>query len=58
MTIENQQIYDDVDYRAMQDFTRYGNLGMLPAELAARDMAAHESICDYILDGPSVHNTV
>ena len=47
---KNQEIYDDVDYRAMQDFTRYGELGALPAELAIADMEAHEWLCDMIQD--------
>ena len=40
----NQQIYDDIDYGIMQDLTRMGENGLLPAELVAADTWAHEFI--------------
>ena len=48
--MDNQQIYDDIDYRAMQDFTRYISLGKKPAELVAADTAAHELVCETVKD--------
>ena len=46
----NQQIYDDIDFRNMQDWTRMGELGITPAELARADADAHATLCDYILE--------
>ena len=48
--MDNQQIYDDIDYSIMVDCTRRGNLGTTPAELARADMQAHEWLCDSIQD--------
>ena len=48
MQVENQQIYDDIDYQAMCDLTRYGELGMMPSELAWADMMAHEVVCEFL----------